>query len=172
MADNGKRDQGIHWVSDPNGHKPTARDQRLLGKRRQAAIWSHCITDLSQQVWGDQPISSSADNSQLPARGEQGYGRLQKVQPIITAMKQRCLSLYRAHAQNSIDEAMIPFKGVCISLKRFLDVWGEIFRRKWKGQQSKHLNISVSMWGRSYKQYSFLLINNFLCFSATYAYYM
>ena len=62
-----------------------------------------------------------ADNSQLPARGEPGYSRLQKVQPIITAMKERCLALYRPNVQNSIDEAMIPFKGVCIVSK-------EIFR--------------------------------------------
>ena len=55
-----------------------------------------------------------ADNSQLPARGEQGYSRLQKVQPIISATNQRCLSLYRPNVQNSIDEAMIPFKGMCI----------------------------------------------------------
>jgi hypothetical protein len=54
-----------------------------------------------------------ADNSSLPSRGEEGYHRLQKVQPIITAMKQRCTSLYQPNAQNSIDEAMIPFKGTC-----------------------------------------------------------
>ena len=48
-----------------------------------------------------------ADDSQLPARGEQGYSRLQKVEPIISAMKQRCLSFYRPNAQNGIDEAMI-----------------------------------------------------------------
>ena len=54
-----------------------------------------------------------ADNTQLPSREEQGYNRVQKVQPIITAMKQHCTSLYRPNAQNSIDEAMIPFKGTC-----------------------------------------------------------
>ena len=54
-----------------------------------------------------------ADNTQLPSREEQGYNRVQKVQPIITAMKQRCTSLYRPNPQNSIDEAMIPFKGMC-----------------------------------------------------------
>ena len=51
------------------------------------------------------------DNSSLPAMGEPGYHRLQKVLPIITSMKQRCTSLYRPNAQNSIDEAMIPYKG-------------------------------------------------------------
>ena len=55
-----------------------------------------------------------ADNRKLPSRGEPGYNRLQKVQPIITAVKQRCTSVYRPNPQNSIDEAMIPFKGMCI----------------------------------------------------------
>jgi len=55
-----------------------------------------------------------ADNRKLPSRGEPGYNRLQKVQPIISAVKQRCTSIYLPNAQNSIDEAMIPFKGMCI----------------------------------------------------------
>ena len=55
-----------------------------------------------------------ADNRKLPSRGEPGYNRLQKVQPIITAVKQRCTSIYQPNVQNSIDEAMIPFKGMCI----------------------------------------------------------
>jgi len=49
-----------------------------------------------------------ADNTTLPARGEDGYERLQKVQPII---RERCLQMFRPGAENSIDEAMIPFKG-------------------------------------------------------------
>lgn len=88
-----------------------------------------------------------ADNSQLPARGEQGYSRLQKVEPIISAMKQRCLSLYRPNAQNSIDEAMIPFKGMCIEcccLKRFRCLKRNT-QGKLEGQQSKHLNISIPL---------------------------
>ena len=51
------------------------------------------------------------DNSTLPNRGEPGYHRLQKVQPIIDAVKDQCLQVYKPKAQNSIDEAMIPFKG-------------------------------------------------------------
>ena len=45
---------------------------------------------------------------------EPGYNRLQKVQPIITAAKQHCTSIYRPNAQNSIDEATVLFKGMCI----------------------------------------------------------
>jgi len=52
-----------------------------------------------------------ADNTTLPARGEDGYERLQKVQPIITLIRECCLQMFRPGAENSIDEAMIPFKG-------------------------------------------------------------
>ena len=34
------------------------------------------------------------DNTTLPARDEPGYHRLQKVLPVITEMKQRCLEAY------------------------------------------------------------------------------
>ena len=51
------------------------------------------------------------DNNTLPLRDEPGYHRLQKVAPIITLMKERFLGCYNPHPQNSIDEAMIPFKG-------------------------------------------------------------
>ena len=52
-----------------------------------------------------------ANNTTLPARDEPGYHRLQKVLPVITELKRRFLGAYHPHAQNSIDEAMIPFKG-------------------------------------------------------------
>ena len=53
------------------------------------------------------------DNSRLPFRDEPGFHRLQKVMPIITAMKEKFEGNYNPHPQNSIDEAMIPFKGTC-----------------------------------------------------------
>ena len=52
-----------------------------------------------------------ADNDTLPARGEEGFSRLQKVDPIISALKQNFQAAYYLHCQVSIDEAMIPFKG-------------------------------------------------------------
>ena len=52
-----------------------------------------------------------ANNMTLPARDEPGYHRLQKVLPVIRELKRRFLEAYRPHAQNTIDEAMIPFKG-------------------------------------------------------------
>jgi len=47
----------------------------------------------------------------LPARGEEGYQRLQKIQPVISAVTKACLDNYRPSRENSVDEAMIPFKG-------------------------------------------------------------
>ena len=52
------------------------------------------------------------DNTILPSRDETGYHRLQKVMPVITAMKEKFVDNYNPHPQNSIDEAMIPFKGI------------------------------------------------------------
>ena len=51
------------------------------------------------------------DNDSLPSRGEEGYSRLQKVDPVITALKKNFQSVYYPHCEVSIDEAMIPFKG-------------------------------------------------------------
>ena len=51
------------------------------------------------------------DNQALPVRGEEGYHRLQKVLPVIKHVTDKFLTSYYPHMQNSIDEAMIPFKG-------------------------------------------------------------
>ena len=52
------------------------------------------------------------NNSTLPLRDEPGFHRLQKVLPIITALREKFEGNYNPHPQNSIDEAMIPFKGL------------------------------------------------------------
>ena len=54
------------------------------------------------------------DNSTLPLRENPGFHRLQKVMPIISAMKEKFLLKYHPRPQNSIDETMIPFKGTCM----------------------------------------------------------
>ena len=59
------------------------------------------------------------DNDKLPARGEDGFSRLQKVDPIISALKQKFKAVYYPHSQLSVDEAMIPFKGRS-SMKQYL----------------------------------------------------
>lgn len=51
------------------------------------------------------------DNDTLPARGEEGFFRLQKVDPVISALKQSFRAAYYPNRELSIDEAMIPFKG-------------------------------------------------------------
>lgn len=56
------------------------------------------------------------DNESLPLPGEPGYHRLQKVMPIVTRVKERCIANYNPNTQNVIDEAMIPFRGLDISL--------------------------------------------------------
>ena len=56
------------------------------------------------------------NNNDLPLRGEPGFHRLQKVMPVITEMKRRFVANYNPHPQNSIDEAMIPFKGSVYSI--------------------------------------------------------
>ena len=55
------------------------------------------------------------DNSALPSRDEPGFHQLQKVLPVVTALKERFVRCYNPHPQNSIDEAMIPYKGICTS---------------------------------------------------------
>lgn len=52
-----------------------------------------------------------ADNNKLPKRGESGYSRTQKVDPVLKSMKANCSKLLQPHRQISVDEAMIPFKG-------------------------------------------------------------
>ena len=51
------------------------------------------------------------NNTSLPSRNQPGYHRLQKVLPIITHMKQKYKENYNPHPQNSVDEAMIGYKG-------------------------------------------------------------
>ena len=58
-------------------------------------------------------------DDKLPARGEDGFSRLQKVDPIISALKERFKRAYYPHSQLSVDEAMIPFKGRS-SMKQYL----------------------------------------------------
>ena len=51
--------------------------------------------------------------------GEEGYHRLQKILPIISAINTACRGNYHPNCENSVDEAMIPFKGRS-SLKQYV----------------------------------------------------
>ena len=51
------------------------------------------------------------DNSTAIERGQPGYDRGHKVRPPVDRILQKCLSLYKPHRENSVDEAMVKYKG-------------------------------------------------------------
>ncbi len=59
------------------------------------------------------------DNTTLPDRSDPGYDRLGKVRPIITAVEQACMLNCNGTRDQSIDEAMIAFKGRS-SMKQYM----------------------------------------------------
>lgn len=59
------------------------------------------------------------DNQTFIPRGQPGHDRLHKVRPILDKLSQNFLALYNPHQQNSIDEAMVRFKGRS-SLKQYM----------------------------------------------------
>ena len=64
-----------------------------------------------------------ADNDKLPARGEDGFSRLQKVDPVISTLKQRFKAVYYPHSQLNVEEAMIPFKGQSVPPNEARKAW-------------------------------------------------
>ena len=83
-----------YWSRDPRLHYAPISDRISRDRYEEISRYLHFV-----------------DNETLPQRGESGYERLQKVKPIISAIRERCLKTYRPKKENSIDEAMIPFKG-------------------------------------------------------------
>ena len=68
--------------------------------------------------WVPSPTESNANHYDDP-----GFHRLQKVMPIITAMKAAFVANYSPYPQNVMDEAMIPFKGMkCVCTQHCLYV--------------------------------------------------
>ena len=59
------------------------------------------------------------DNASAEPRGSPGYDKLHKIRPIISRLQQKFLSLYNPHRENSVDEAMVGFKGRS-SLKQYV----------------------------------------------------
>jgi len=51
------------------------------------------------------------DNSTAVPKGQPGYDRAQKVRPVVESVVGKCLTLYKPHRENFIDEAMFKFKG-------------------------------------------------------------
>jgi len=82
-----------YWSTNPQLHYAPIAD-RISRDRFEVTRYFHFI-----------------DNDTLLPRGEPGFSSLQKVQPVLSAIKERCLAVYKPHCQVAIDEAMIPFKG-------------------------------------------------------------
>ena len=51
------------------------------------------------------------DNNSLPDRADPEYDRLCRIRPVIEAVQQACAQTFRGFQHQSIDEAMIAFKG-------------------------------------------------------------
>lgn len=59
------------------------------------------------------------DNESIIPRGQEGHDRLAKVRPVINSIQKSFLENYSPHKENSVDEAMVPFKGRS-SLKQYV----------------------------------------------------
>jgi len=59
------------------------------------------------------------DNRSAIPRGETGHDRAHKVRPVIRSVLEKCQTLYVPHRENSVDEAMVKFKGRS-SLKQYM----------------------------------------------------
>ena len=91
-----------YWAKDPSLHYSPIADRITRDRFEEITRYMHFV-----------------DNDGLPARGDEGYHRLQKILPIVTAINKACIDNYRPNRENSIDEAMIPFKGRS-SLKQYV----------------------------------------------------
>ncbi len=83
-----------YWSRDPTFHYSPIADRISRKRFEEVARYLHFV-----------------DNQSLPARGDPGYHRLQRVSPVVDAVKERCLAVYNPTSNLSVDEAMIPFKG-------------------------------------------------------------
>ena len=59
------------------------------------------------------------DNTTAFPRGHDNYDKLHKIRPVINFLSCKFLALYNPHRENSIDEAMVVYKGQS-SLKQFM----------------------------------------------------
>ena len=54
------------------------------------------------------------DRESLPSRGSPNHEPLQRVRPILDALRERFSAVYNPRCQLSVDEAMIPFMGLYV----------------------------------------------------------
>ena len=94
MGVNRLREIRDYWSTDEKMHNTFIASRITRDRFEQISRYLHLV-----------------NNTSLPSRNQPGYHRLQKVLPIITHMKQKCKENYNPHPQNSVDEAMIGYKG-------------------------------------------------------------
>ena len=91
-----------YWRKDPVFHYSPVAER--ISRDRFLAIWR---------------FLHFADNSRLPDCADQDYDRLFKIRPVITAVNEACLQNYQGSQHQSIDEAMVAFKGRS-SMKQYM----------------------------------------------------
>jgi len=83
-----------YWSTDPTFHYARITDRISRDRFLEVLKYLHFV-----------------DNRTLPKRGENGFSKLGKIQPIIGHINECCMKVYNLGREVSIDEAMIPFKG-------------------------------------------------------------
>jgi len=91
-----------YWRKDPIFHYSPIADR--ISQDRFLAIWR---------------FLHFADNTKQPDRSNPEYDRLFTVRPVINAVNRACQQNYHGSQHQSIDEAMVGFKGRC-STKQYM----------------------------------------------------
>ena len=119
------------WETDSNEVKAYLGFCILMGMNKLPDLYDYWSTDEALHYF---PVASRisrkrfleiqrylhfANNDNIVNRGEPGYDRLDKVRPVIDSVRQSFLANYKPHKENSVDEAMIKYKGRS-ALKQYL----------------------------------------------------
>ena len=91
-----------YWKTDPTYHYGPIADRISRDRFCEISRYLHFV-----------------DNSKLLPRSDPRYDKLGKVRPVIQILSEQFLKCYNPHCENSIDEAMIKFKGRS-SMKQYL----------------------------------------------------
>ena len=82
-----KGNQSLLWLLYYDGVGANARDPWLLVQGSNISPQSHCQEDQLEEIWRISWYLHSVDNRSLLARGDQGYHHLQRVKPVVEALK-------------------------------------------------------------------------------------
>lgn len=105
----------ISWNGYIHGCEPATCTGTLLAKES-VFHYSRINRDWFLAVWR---FLHFADNSRLPDRSDPDCDQLFKIRPVITAVNEACLQNYHGSQHQSIDEAMVAFKGRT-SMKQYM----------------------------------------------------